>query len=72
MFTLIFIIFLFLIFGKVLLFALKAAWGIGKIVLSVVFLPLILLGLVMAGLFYIAVPILVIVGVITVAEAITG
>ena len=42
MLTFIFTIFMFLIFGKILVFAVKAAWGISKIIASVVLLPLFL------------------------------
>ena len=64
MLTFIFTIFMFLIFGKILVFAVKAAWGISKIIASVVLLPLFLIGLVAVGLIKIAFPVLLIVGVI--------
>lgn len=51
------------VFGKLFSFGIKAAWGISKIVLTVVFLPIILVGMVIAGLIYIAFPILLIVGI---------
>ena len=65
MLTFIFTIFMFLIFGKILVFAVKAAWGISKIISSVVLLPLFLIGLVAVGLIKIAFPVLLIVGVIS-------
>ena len=65
MLTFIFTIFMFLIFGKILVFAVKAAWGISKIVLTVVFLPIILIALVAGGLLYIAFPILIVLGLIS-------
>lgn len=52
------------IFGKIFAFGIKAAWGISKIVLTVVFLPIVLVGMVIAGLIYIAFPILLIVGIL--------
>lgn len=52
------------IFGKIFAFGIKAAWGISKIVLTVVFLPIVLVGMVIAGLIYIAFPILLIVGIV--------
>ena len=58
MFTLLFGILMLVVFGKLLGFALKLSWGIVKIILTVVFLPLVLIGLVAAGLVYIAVPLL--------------
>lgn len=63
MLTLIFLILLLWIFIKLLVFGVKAAWGISKIILTILW-PVILIGLVIAGLFYIAVPALVIFAVI--------
>lgn len=64
MWTALFMILLIAVFGKVLIFALKAAWGITKILFTVVFLPVILVGLVIGGLLSIAFPLLVVVGII--------
>ena len=52
------------IFGKLFIFGVKAAWGISKLLLTVVFLPLILIGMVIGGLMSIAFPILIIVGIV--------
>ena len=65
MLNFIFFILMILVFGKILGFAIKAAWGVSKIVCSVILLPLFLVGLVIKGLFSIAVPILLVVGVIS-------
>lgn len=65
MLTLLFTVLLFLVFGKILIFSVKAAWGISKIIASVVLLPLFLIGLVAVGLIKIAFPVLLIVGVIS-------
>lgn len=65
MLTLIFTILLFFVFGKLLIFAVKAAWGLSKIVCTVVLLPLVLIGLVVVGLVKIALPVLIIVGIIS-------
>ena len=65
MLTLIFTILILLIFGKIIGFAVKAAWGISKIICTVVLLPLFLIGLVFAGLIGIAFPILLIVGIVS-------
>ena len=64
MLTLIFLIFMFLIFGKILGFAIRAAWGISKIICTVVLLPLFLVGLVFRGLVGIAFPLLLVIGVV--------
>ena len=64
MLELLFFIFLFGIFGKLFFFGLKAAWGISKFVLTIVFLPLILLVMVAGGLISIALPVLLVIGVV--------
>ena len=63
MLSLLFIIFFFWIFGKMMVFAFRASWGIMKIMFTLVFLPLILFGLLIRGLVYIALPVLLIVGI---------
>lgn len=55
---------MFVVFGKILFFAIKAAWGITKILFTIVFLPLVLIVLALMGLFYIAMPALAIIGLI--------
>ena len=64
MWLLMFVILLLVIFGKLLSFALKAAWSITKILFSVVIFPLVLIMLVVAGLMYVALPVLVIAGIV--------
>mgnify|MGYP003459246246 FL=1 len=65
MLAFIFMVLLFMVFGKILVFAVKAAWGVTKIVCTVVLFPLILIGMVVGGLIKIALPVLLIVGAIT-------
>lgn len=65
MLELLFIVLLILIFGKLLIFSIRAAWGIVSILFSVALLPLILVGLMLAGLMYIAFPILIIIGIVS-------
>ena len=65
MLTLLFIVCMFGVYGKLFCFGIKAAWGISKIIASVVLLPLFLIGLVAVGLIEIAFPVLLIVGVIS-------
>ena len=62
MLNLIFGILMIAIFGKLFLFAIKATWGLAKIICTVVLLPLFLVALVLQGLFIIALPILLVVG----------
>ena len=64
MFTLLFVFCMFGVFGKLFCFGLKAAWGISKFVLNIVFLPLILIVMVAGGLLSVAFPLLLIIGVI--------
>ena len=53
-----------MVFGKLLVFGIKVSWGLAKILCTVVLLPIILIGLVIAGFLSIALPLLVIIGVI--------
>lgn len=65
MLSLLFIILFFMVFGKLISFAFKATWSIFKVVMYFVFLPLILVGLVVGGFVYIALPILIVVGLVS-------
>lgn len=64
MLTVIFVIALIWVAWKMLVLGIKAAWGIAKILCTVLLLPAFLFGLVCVGLLYIAIPMLVIVGII--------
>ena len=46
------------------MFGIKAAWGISKFLLTVVLLPVILIGMVVGGLMSVAFPILIVVGIV--------
>lgn len=65
MLNLLFLVLMFLIFGKLVGFAIKAAWGISKVICTIVLLPLVLIGLVIIGLMKIALPILLVVGIVS-------
>lgn len=52
--TLIFMILMISVFGKLLWFAVKAAWSVTKILVTIVFLPLVLIGIAASGLLSIA------------------
>ncbi|MBO4559312.1 MAG: hypothetical protein J5712_04440 [Lachnospiraceae bacterium] len=67
-----FAILMFAVFGKVLGFAFRAAWGFTKVFFTLFFLPAILIGLVFVGLIRLALPILVIAGIIMLARRFTG
>ncbi len=65
MLTLLFVVLLLTIFGKLLIFAIKAAWRITKILLNIVLLPLIIIGMFAGGLTYLALIVLAIVGLVS-------
>ena len=64
MLNLLFAILMIMVFVKLIGFAIRAAWGISKVIVTLVFLPLILIGLVLGGLIYLAFPILIVVGLV--------
>lgn len=66
MLTLLFIILLCTTTWKLFWFALKASWGMLKIVLAVLFFPLAVIGLAYIGLVVVAIPLLLLVGLVTV------
>lgn len=70
MITWIFVILMVGIFGKLIGLAFKMTWGITKVLFTLVFLPVILIGLVIAGLISIALPLLVVIGIITLIGAV--
>lgn len=65
MLTFLFFVLLFGIFGKLIWLAVKAAWGISKIVFSIVFLPVVVLVLFFSGLVYAALVLLVVIGIVS-------
>ena len=65
MLSLLFTICMVWVFGKLFFFGLRAAWGISKFLITIVLMPLILIALVVGGLMYIAFPILIVVGIIS-------
>ena len=67
--TILFLILLFTIFGKLLSIAIKAAWGSTKNLFSIVFLPLVLIGLFFSGLVYVALIVLIIVGIVSLVKS---
>lgn len=59
-----FTILMLVIFGKMIGLAFRAAWGLTGVFFGLIFLPVILIGLAIAGFMYLAWPILMIVGLI--------
>ena len=62
MMNIIFFILLFSVFGKILKFAFKAAWGISSILGVIIFLPMVLSAMALTGMLIIALPILIVIG----------
>lgn len=69
MITAIIILFTLAIFGNILKIAIKASWALSKVIVTLI-APIIIIALVVAGLVYVAVPLLVIAAVIWLAKAI--
>lgn len=64
MLALLFTICMIWIFGKLLFFGIRATWRISKFLITIVLLPVLLIGMVVCGLIYIAFPLLIVVGII--------
>ena len=64
MLSLLFAICMIWFIGKFFIFGVKASWVILKLLCTVVFFPVILIGMVVGGLIYIAFPLLIIGGII--------
>ena len=63
MLTMLMMIMFFAVFGKLMGFAFKVGWGMLKIAAYLIFLPAIVLMLIFGGLFYVALPILIVAGI---------
>ena len=55
--------------GKFFMFGIKVSWGIMKLLCTVVVFPVILIGMVIGGLMYIAFPLLIIGGIIALVSS---
>lgn len=69
MITTILILFTLAIFWKVLKVAVKASWAISKIIVTLI-APIAIIALIVAGLLYVAVPLLVIAAVVVIAKSV--
>ena len=69
MLALLFTICMIWVVGKFVVFGLKASWGIMKLLCTVIFFPVILIGMVLGGLMYIAFPLLIVGGIIALAAS---
>ena len=68
MLTLLMMIMFFAVFGKLIGFAFKVGWGMFKMAAYLIFLPAIVLIMIFGGLFYVALPILVVAGIVGMLE----
>lgn len=68
MLTIIFAVLMISVFWKLIMFAIKATWAITKCVFMFLLLPIALIVLAALGLFYLAIPILVIVGIVSIIK----
>ncbi len=66
MLAFLFFICMILVFGRMIGLAIRMAWGITKVLFTIVFLPLILIGLLLGGLLYIAFPLLIIIALVSI------
>ena len=69
MLSVLFVICLIWFIGKFFIFGLKASWGIMKVLCTVVFFPVILIGMVVGGMLYIAFPVLIIGAIIALVDS---
>ena len=51
-----FLIVMFVLFCKMIIFGIKVAWGLGKFVIGLILFPLVIIGVIAAGLVYLALP----------------
>lgn len=68
MLTLLFIICMLSVFGRLFVLSVRGAWGLTKILLTFVFFPVILIGMVFGKLIILAFPILLIAGLVSLLD----
>ena len=66
MFTALFVIFAICVFGDLLWLCIKLAWSAWKVVLTLVCLPLLIVFMVLGGMMALALPLLVVVGIVAI------
>ena len=62
MLELLFTILMFVVFIRVMIIAVKTTWSLAKIVIGIIILPITLIVLLLGGMIYLAFPILVVIG----------
>lgn len=63
MLKIVFVILMLAVFGRMIGFAFRAAWGVTKILFRLILLPLFLVGLALSGFLYMALMLLLVVGI---------
>lgn len=63
-----FVLLMITVFGRLAIFAIKATWGITKVLFSIVFCPAVLIVLALTGCFSIAFPLLIIIGIVSLCK----
>lgn len=67
--TFLFIILMLSVFGKLIALAIKATWSITKVLFSIVFVPVVIIGLFLYGMVYAALALVVVVGIISLIKS---
>ena len=70
MWTLIFIIGMIWVFGKLFIVGIKAAWSISKFIVTVILLPLVLIGLAIKGMMILAFIALIVLGIASMCDTV--
>ena len=70
MWTLIFIIGMIWVFGKLFIVGIKAAWSISKFIVTVILLPLVLIGLAIKGMMILAFIALIVLGIAAMCDTV--
>lgn len=68
MITALFVLLMISVFGRLIIFAIKAAWGIGKVLFAIVFCPIVLIVIALSGGIIVALPILIIIGIVSLVK----
>lgn len=69
MLSILFVLLLIAITGRMASLAIRMTWGISKIFLRVILFPLLMLGLAFYGLIYLILPILIVIGIISLSSS---
>ncbi len=68
MITALFVLLMISVFGRLIIFAIKAAWGISKVLFTIVFCPIVLIVIALSGGIIVALPILIIIGIVSLVK----